>query len=77
RPTLNYWWGSVSLILAQRAMHTHLFTVYFIPYLAIGIYVFLKNFEKKTFSGIVAGISVAIMVPAIFYTSYYLNLARI
>ena len=55
------------------SMHTQLFTVYYIPYLAIGIYVFLRNFAKVTFIGTVAGIFVAIIVPAIFYTSYYIG----
>ena len=53
------------------SMHTQLFTIYYIPYLAIGIYVFLRNFKKATSIGIVAGIFVAIIVPAIFYTGYY------
>ena len=55
------------------SMHTQLFTVYYLPYLAIGIYLFLKNFAKATFVGAAAGIFVAVMAPAIFYTEYYIG----
>jgi len=51
--------------------HTQLFTVCYIPYLATGIWLFIKNFKKKTSTGIFAGIFTAILVPAIFYTGYY------
>jgi len=57
----------------SASMHTQLFTVYYIPYLAVGIYVFIKNFQKTISLWIIAGIFVAIMVPAIFYTSYYIG----
>jgi len=53
--------------------HTQLLAVYFIPYLAIGIYLFLRNFSKPASIGIAAGIFVAIIVPALFYTSYYIG----
>ena len=55
------------------SMHTQLFTIYYIPYLAIGIYLFLQNIGKPASMGIVAGIFVAVLVPAIFYTSYYIG----
>ncbi len=51
--------------------HTQLFTICYIPYLAIGICLVLKHFKKATSKGIIAGIFVAILVPAIFYTGYY------
>lgn len=60
-------------IANSASMHTQLFTVYYIPYLAVGIYVFIKNFQKTTSLWIIAGIFVAILVPAIFYTSYYIG----
>jgi hypothetical protein len=59
--------------MANSTGHTQLFSVYFIPYLAIGIHVFLQNFKKPTSIGIIAGIFVAIIVPALFYTSYYIG----
>jgi len=62
-----------AMAVLTRNSHSHFFTVYFIPYLAIGIYVFLRNFKKHTSIGTVAGIFVAIIVPAIFYTSYYIG----
>jgi hypothetical protein len=59
--------------MAISSGHTQLLTIYYIPYLVIGIYVFLQNFAKVTFIGTAAGIFVAIIVPAIFYTSYYVG----
>jgi len=53
--------------------HSHFFTVYYIPYLAIGIYLFLQNFRKLSSIRIAVGIFVAIIVPAIFYTVYYVG----
>ncbi len=55
------------------SMHTQFFAVYFLPYLAIGIALFLQNFKKPSIIGILAGIFVAILIPAIFYTSYYVG----
>ena len=62
-----------AMAVLTRNSHSHFFAVYLIPYVAIGIYVFLRNFKNPTCIGIVAGILVAIMVPAIFYTSYYIG----
>jgi tetratricopeptide (TPR) repeat protein len=62
-----------SMAVTVSLSHTQLLTVNFIPYLVIGIYVFLQNFKKPTSIGIAAGIFVAIIVPAIFYTSYYIG----
>ncbi|MEI6610932.1 MAG: hypothetical protein WCO53_14490 [Deltaproteobacteria bacterium] len=59
--------------MAVSSGHTQLYAVYFIPYLAIGIYFFLRNFKTPTSIDIAAGIFVAIIVPAIFYTSYYIG----
>lgn len=53
--------------------HSHYFTIYYLPYLAIGIYLFLQNFNKMRPVGIAAGIFLAVMVPAIFYTVYYVG----
>ena len=62
-----------SMAVAVSISHTQLLAVNFIPYLAIGIYVFLQNLGKTTSVGIAAGIFVALIVPAIFYTSYYIG----
>ena len=59
--------------IATSVGHTQLLTIFFIPYLAAGIYVFLKNFAKVTFTGTFAGIFVSLMFPAIFYTSFYIG----
>lgn len=59
--------------MATSVGHAQLFTIYYIPFLAIGIYVFLQNFGKITSTGLIAGIFLALIVPAIFYTSYYVG----
>jgi hypothetical protein len=59
--------------MANSVYHTQLFTVYFIPFLAIGIYISLTNLAKTAFIKSIVGIFVAIMIPAIFYTSYYIG----
>lgn len=59
--------------MATSSGHTQLFTVYYIPFLAVGIYVLLQNFGKITSTGVITGIFLALLVPAIFYTSYYIG----
>lgn len=59
--------------MANSLGHTQLLTVYLIPYLAIAIYFFLPNIKKSTFRGSAAGFFLAVFVPAIFYTSYYIG----
>jgi hypothetical protein len=49
-----------------------LMAVYFLPYLAIAIFLFIKNFSKKNFQGRIAGVFIAVFVPCFFYTSYYM-----
>jgi hypothetical protein len=53
--------------------HVQLFAIYYIPYLAIGIYLFLRDFPKATSVGRFGGILAAAILPAIFYTSYYVG----
>jgi hypothetical protein len=49
-----------------------LLAVYFLPYLAIAIFLFIKNFSKKNFQGRIAGAFIAVFVPCFFYTSFYM-----
>jgi hypothetical protein len=49
-----------------------LLAVYFLPYLAIAIFLLIKNFRKKNLQGLIAGIFVALFVPCFFYTSFYM-----
>ena len=58
--------------MALSVGHTQLIAIYFIPYLAIGIFIFVKQFNKNNLQGKIAGAFVAILVPCIFYTSYYI-----
>jgi hypothetical protein len=59
--------------MANSIGHTQLLSIYLIPYLAIGIYFFIPNIKKSTFCGTAAGIFLAVFIPAIFYTSYYVG----
>ncbi|MFT6688774.1 MAG: hypothetical protein ACJAX7_001799 [Saprospiraceae bacterium] len=49
-----------------------LLAIYFLPYLAIAIFLFIKNFSKKNFQGRIAGAFIAVFVPCFFYTSFYM-----
>jgi hypothetical protein len=49
-----------------------LLAIYFLPYLAIAIFLFIKNFSKKNLQGRTAGAFIAVFVPCFFYTSYYM-----
>jgi hypothetical protein len=55
------------------ASHTQLFAIHFIPHVALGIYLFLRDFPKATSGGRVGGMIVAVLLPAIFYTSHYVG----
>lgn len=59
--------------IATSIGHTQLLTVCLIPYLAIASFVFLQDIEKRSLSGVAAGIALAVLVPAIFFTSYYIG----
>ena len=60
-------------ISISPASHTQLFAIYVIPYLAIGIYVFVRDFSKSTPVGRAGGTLAAVLLPALFYTSYYIG----
>lgn len=59
--------------MATSSANTQLLTICFLPYLAIAFYVLLQPSAKPAFLRPVAGVFLAIMVPAIFYTSYYIG----
>jgi hypothetical protein len=59
--------------MAVSIQHTQLWAICFIPYLAIGLYLSFQKNKKKKPIGISAGIFVAIAIPAIFYTGYYIG----
>ena len=53
--------------------HVQLFAIYFIPWLAIGIWLFLRDFPKATRNGRAGGMLAAVSLPAISYTSSYVG----
>jgi hypothetical protein len=59
--------------MAVSSGHTQLFAIHFIPYLAIGIYGYLRNFAGVRAFRILSGTFVAVIIPGMFYTSYYVG----
>jgi hypothetical protein len=49
-----------------------LLAIYFLPYLTIAIFLFIKNFSKNNIKARIAGVLVALFVPCFFYTSFYM-----
>lgn len=57
--------------MAASSAHTQLWTVFCIPYLAIALFLFVHHFWGRARVRIVAGVFLAIMLPAVLYTSFY------
>lgn len=60
-------------LAAVSTSHTQLLNVYLLPYLAVAVFFFLSDIKRSTFFGRASGVFLAVFVPAIFYTSYYVG----
>jgi hypothetical protein len=59
--------------MATSSGHVQLLTIYFIPWLAISLYAFFSTLEGSLPKKVISGICAAVLVPAIFMTSYYVG----
>jgi uncharacterized membrane protein len=52
--------------------HTQLYAVYIVPWIALGLYVFVNNYRRNLRKERISGIFLAVVIPLLFFTSFYI-----